>query len=224
MILGYDTLNLPNTDALDPEITLKDIGVTLTKQDLVDAGGKVEPDEPTYEEVTSIEDLSNLINGDEPKVYAEITEDLALTASKKIDIPAGKEVHIKLDSTLSCAKVGFDVADGGTLTISGEGTIKTSNKSTAGAMVQADGANAVVNIEGITLDAFTVNGKANNYAYGIVTNNTKDICEVTKSTVKKVTSLMESGTCRWVDYIETENSYTDPATKESVAAFRLAFK
>ena len=71
MILGYDTLNLPNTDALDPEITLKDIGVTLTKQDLVDAGGKVEPDEPTYEEVTSIEDLSNLINGDEPKVYAE---------------------------------------------------------------------------------------------------------------------------------------------------------
>ena len=167
MILGYDTLNLPNTDALDPEITLKDIGVTLTKQDLVDAGGKVEPDEPTYEEVTSIEDLSNLINGDEPKVYAEITEDLSLTASKKIDVPAGKEVHIKLDSTLSCAKVGFDVADGGTLTLFGEGTIKTSNKSTSGAMVQADGANAVVNIEGITLDAITVNGKANNYAYGI---------------------------------------------------------
>ena len=167
MILGYDTLNLPNTDALDPEITLKDIGVTLTKQDLVDAGGKVEPDEPTYEEVTSIEDLSNLINGDEPKVYAEITEDLSLTASKKIDVPAGKEVHIKLDSTLSCAKVGFDVADGGTLTLSGEGTIQTSNKGTSGAMVQADGANAVVNIEGITLDAITVNGKANNYAYGI---------------------------------------------------------
>lgn len=167
MILGYDTLNLPNTDALDPEITLKDIGVTLTKQDLVDAGGKVEPDEPTYEEVTSIEDLSNLINGDEPKVYAEITEDLSLTASKKIDVPAGKEVYIKLDSTLSCAKVGFDVADGGTLTLSGEGTIQTSNKGTSGAMVQADGANAVVNIEGITLDAITVNGKVNNYAYGI---------------------------------------------------------
>ena len=166
MILGYDTLNLPNTDALDPEKTLKDIGVTLTKQDLIDAGGKVEPDQP-YEEVDSIEDLSNLINGDEPKVYAEITEDLSLTASKKIDVPAGKEVHIKLDSTLSCAKVGFDVADGGTLTLSGEGTIKTSNKSTSGAMVQADGANAVVNIEGITLDAITVNGKANNYAYGI---------------------------------------------------------
>ena len=166
MILGYDTLNLPNTDALDPEKTLKDIGVTLTKQDLIDAGGKVEPDQP-YEEVDSIEDLSNLINGDEPKVYAEIKQDLALAANEKIDVPAGKEVNIKLDSTLSCAKVGFDVADGGTLTLSGEGTIKTSNKSTSGAMVQADGANAVVNIEGITLDAITVNGKANNYAYGI---------------------------------------------------------
>ena len=35
---------------------------------------------------------------------------------------------------------------------------------------------------------------------------------------------MESGNCRWVDYIETENSYTDPATKETAAAFRLAFK
>lgn len=167
MILGYDTLNLPNTDALDPEITLKDIGVTLTKQDLIDAGGKVEPDEPTYEEVTSIEDLSNLINGDEPKVYAEITEELALAANEKIDVPAGKEVNIKLDSTLSCANVGFDVANGGTLNLSGEGTIQTSNKSTAGAIVQARGANAVVNVEGVILDAITVNGKANNYAYGI---------------------------------------------------------
>ena len=167
MILGYDTLNLPNTDALDPEKTLKDIGVTLTKQDLVDAGGKVEPDEPPYEEVTSIEDLSNLINGDEPKVYAEIKEDLVLAANKKIDIPEGKEIHIKLDSTLTCAKMGFDVANGGTLTLSGEGTIQTSNKSTAGSMIQANGANAVVNIEGVTLDAITLNGKANNYAYGI---------------------------------------------------------
>lgn len=70
----------------------------------------------------------------------------------------------------------------------------------------------------------TQNININNYAYGTVTNNTKDICEVTKSTVKKVTSLMESGNCRWVDYIETENSYTDPATKETAAAFRLAFK
>ena len=167
MILGYDTLSKPGISALDPEVTLKDIDVTLTKQDIIDAGGKVNPDEPTYEEVATLEDLTNLLSGDEPVVYAEIVENIILAANKKIDVAADKEVHIKLNSTLNCTKVGFDVADGGKLFLTGEGTIRTSNKSTSGAMVQADGANAEVVIDGITLDAFTVNGKANNYAYGI---------------------------------------------------------
>lgn len=166
MIFGYDTLDLANTKALDPEKTLKDIGVTLTKQDLIDAGGKVEPEEH-YEEVTSLDDLNDLLSGDEPKVYAEIKEDLTLAANKKIDIAAGKEVHIKLDNTINCAKTGFAVADGGKLILSGEGTVKTSNKSTAGAMIEASGANAEVIVDGVTLDAITVNGKANNNAYGI---------------------------------------------------------
>lgn len=38
-VFEYDTLNLPGTAALDPEKTLKDIGVTLTSEDIVDAGG-----------------------------------------------------------------------------------------------------------------------------------------------------------------------------------------
>ena len=43
-VFEYDTLNLPGTAALDPEKTLKDIGVTLTKQDIIEAGGQVVPD------------------------------------------------------------------------------------------------------------------------------------------------------------------------------------
>ena len=167
MILGFDTLDVANTKALDPETTLKDIGVTLTKQDIIDAGGKVDDDDPVYEEVTSLEDLNDLLSSDEPKIYAEIKSDISLDGNSKIDIAADKEVHIKLDSTINCAKVGFDVADGGKLVISGEGTIVTSNKTTSGSMIQANGSRAEVIVDGITLDAITVNGKSNNYAYGI---------------------------------------------------------
>ena len=39
------------------------------------SGGKTE-DDPTYTEVTSLEDLNDLLSGDEPKVYAEIKEAL----------------------------------------------------------------------------------------------------------------------------------------------------
>ena len=44
-VFEYDTLDLPGTAALDPEKTLKDIGVTLTKEDIIEAGGEVVPDE-----------------------------------------------------------------------------------------------------------------------------------------------------------------------------------
>lgn len=40
-VFEYDTMNLPGTAALDPVKTIKDIGVTLTKQDIVEAGGEV---------------------------------------------------------------------------------------------------------------------------------------------------------------------------------------
>jgi hypothetical protein len=43
-VFEYDTLNLPGTAALDPEKTLKDIGVTLTKEDIIEAGGQVVSD------------------------------------------------------------------------------------------------------------------------------------------------------------------------------------
>lgn len=43
-VFEYDTLDLPGTAALDPEKTLKDIGVTLTKEDIIEAGGEVVPD------------------------------------------------------------------------------------------------------------------------------------------------------------------------------------
>ena len=42
-VFEYDTLDLPGTAALDPEKTLKDIGVTLTSEDIVEAGGALAP-------------------------------------------------------------------------------------------------------------------------------------------------------------------------------------
>lgn len=51
-VFEYDTLNLPGTKALDPEKTLKDIGVTLTKEDIIEAGGEVVPDTDTDNDTT----------------------------------------------------------------------------------------------------------------------------------------------------------------------------
>ena len=48
-VFEYDTLNLPGSAALDPEKTLKDIGVTLTKEDIIEAGGEVVPEEEVDE-------------------------------------------------------------------------------------------------------------------------------------------------------------------------------
>ena len=49
-VFEYDTLDLPGTAALDPEKTLKDIGVTLTKEDIIEAGGQVVDDSDDSDE------------------------------------------------------------------------------------------------------------------------------------------------------------------------------
>lgn len=61
---------------------------------------------------------------------------------------------------------------------------------------------------------------------GTIKNSDKSICVATKSDLKtKVDGMQkDSNTCRWIDYIDTDNSYTDPVTNKTAAAFRLSFK
>lgn len=118
-----------------------------------------------YKEVESVEALAELLSGDEEKVYAEIKQALTLEATEKIEIPAGKKATLKLNADMQVAKTGFAVADGAELVLKGEGTIKTTNKSTSGAIVEADGKNAKVVIDGVTLDCIAEKGKSDNYAF-----------------------------------------------------------
>lgn len=157
MILSYETENSPSI--LDNIITLGDIGVKLTKADLEKAGFVVK-------KIESLDDFTDLLSGDDPLVYAKVTVPLSLTAQNRITIPAGKTAVVEVNETISCKKSGFVVEDGGTLILSGTGTIETTNKSTSGAMIEASGKDAKVIVEGVTLDA-TIAGKANNYGYGI---------------------------------------------------------
>lgn len=157
MNLSYETEN--SLPLLDDITTLLDAGIQCTKADLEKAG--------FIKEIESLDDLKDLLDSDEPLVYAKITAPLELAANDAIEVQAGKEVFIELDNKISCVQRGFVVEDGGSLTLSGTGTIETSNKSTKGAIIEAKGKDAIVTVEGVTLDAVTVNGKQNNYAYGI---------------------------------------------------------
>lgn len=126
---------------------------------------------PTYEEVADKAALEELISGDAPEVYAELTENMELAANERIEIPAGKKVTLKVDNEIKLARTGFAVADGAELVLTGKGTIKTTNKSTSGAVVEASGANALVTIDGVTIDCISEQGKAGNYTYAIYLMN-----------------------------------------------------
>lgn len=120
---------------------------------------------PKYEEAATIEDITALLEGDEPEVLIEVTEPISIAKGAPIAIPAGKKATIKVDKDITVAQTGFAVADGGELVLQGEGVIKSTNKSTAGAIVEANGKNAKVTIDGVTLDCITETGKAGNCAF-----------------------------------------------------------
>ena len=119
----------------------------------------------TYEEAESLEDIANILAGDEEKVLIEVKNALSIAQGEPIAIPAGKKATIKVDEDITVAETGFAVADGAELILKGEGTIKSTNKSTRGAIVEASGADAKVIIDGPTLDCITEKGKAGNYAF-----------------------------------------------------------
>lgn len=118
-----------------------------------------------YQEAASIEDIANILAGEDEKVLIEIKEALSIAKGAPIVIPAGKKATIKIDNTVTVAETGFEVADGAELILKGEGTVKSTNKSTKGAIVAADGKDAKVTIDGVTLDCISETGKADNYAF-----------------------------------------------------------
>ena len=68
------------------------------------------------------------------------------------------------------------------------------------------------------------NIKINNFSYGAIKDDNDKICIVGAGSLDNMTNMIENQKCRWIDYVETGNSYTDPATGETPVAFRLAFK
>ena len=75
-------------------------------------------------------------------------------------------VNIAKNMTITGVSNIFDVQDGGSLTLTGEGTIKGTTKQTHPA-IAVQGSTAKVTVDGVTIDVFSHNGKPNNYAYGI---------------------------------------------------------
>lgn len=156
MLSEYNTLE--QQSLLDSLETLGDIGSSLTSNEVAKF---IE-----VKEVTSLSDFNDALASDEPIVSIQLTEDLSLAKSEKITIPSGKIATVKIDREITCTQTGFDVQNGATLILTGEGTIKTTNKSTSGAIIEATGRTTKVIINGITLDA-TVEGKQNNFGYGV---------------------------------------------------------
>jgi hypothetical protein len=66
--------------------------------------------------------------------------------------------------------------------------------------------------------------KINNFSYGAIKTGNDKICVIGAGSLDSMTNMIENQKCRWIDYVQTGNSYTDPATGETPAAFRLAFK
>ena len=163
MIINFSTLN--QKPLVDPELTPRDIGTPITLEDLKEAGAEFE------KQVESLDDLKDLLESEDDSIYAEIVNDLMIASSDKISVPAGKELHLKVDSKITCAKEGFVVEDRGKLVLTGSGTLETSNKSTKGAIVTLEGPNAFVEIDGVTLDAVSIQGKENNFGYAIYIKN-----------------------------------------------------
>jgi len=122
-----------------------------------------------YQEAASVEDIANILAGEDEKVLIEIKEALNIAKGAPIVIPAGKKATIDKDITV--AETGFAVANGAELVLKGEGTVKSTNKSTRGAIVEANGKDAKVTIDGVTLDCISETGKAGNYAFACYLSN-----------------------------------------------------
>lgn len=117
---------------------------------------------PAFVEIATLEDAKAALESAEPEVYIELKEDMAIAGNDYVTIPAGKTATIKVDGTITSEVVGFVVGDGGKLVLTGEGTIATTNTK-SNSIIQANGANASVVIDGVTVKTLNENSQA----YGV---------------------------------------------------------
>lgn len=122
------------------------------------------------------------------------TGDVSIEVTQSLDISSGDitsfviadgvnaTITIGEGVTITGVKSIFDIVDGGKLTLNGTGTILGTTKNT-NAAVYVKGSNASLTIDGVTIDVFTYNGKANNYAYGVYAANDATV-EVKSGTIK----------------------------------------
>ena len=172
-------LRLVNLARHSEDEKVKAYAVTLTQ--IYERMLEAYPDDPTgekeetsYEEAESVEEITNIIDeaiASGEDAHIEIKSDMDLTdGNKSITIPEGANVELKVDSTVTCSKNSFNV-NNGTLTLSGEGTIVSDHKAASGVIV-LDGADSVLNLEGVTIDTVSKHeGESDNYAYGVYSKN-----------------------------------------------------
>ena len=65
-------------------------------------------------------------------------------------------------------------------------------------------------------------------SYGTIANSYNNVCLVTDKEYSgsfDMDNKMKSGKCRWVDFVETDQYYYNPTTKQTAkTSFRLSFK
>lgn len=131
---------LPNTDVIEVD----------------DSINKVDAD--------SVDNIVNVLN-DDTITKAKITIKDDIVATSAMTIPTGKSIEVNLDGkTIKSSNNVFNVNPGATLTISGGGTIGTTNHNKNAVVVD----NGVLNLENTTIDNSTdTDNTDHNYAYGI---------------------------------------------------------
>jgi len=120
-------------------------------------------------EIESVMDAA--IAAGETEVAVKVSEDIDLTESeiKTITVPAGVTLEVNIDEAeILCTDNAFNVSNGGTLKLVGDGTIVATTKAARGAITVNGGGTLI--IDGITIDG-TTQGTEENYVYGVYAKN-----------------------------------------------------
>lgn len=161
--------------------TLRELGYVV--QTVPDYGTVISWDyiAPNYVAVTTSAEVTELLAGTDPVVYATIDSDIDFT-SGYVSVPEGKELNVTIaeGATMTCAKAAFVVYDGGSLTLKGGGSI-VATESGSNAVLEAIGADAKIIIDGVTVDVTGVGENVSNY--GVYLQNGASI-EVKSGAIK----------------------------------------
>lgn len=158
-----DNINVINETKLDKD----DIGAIPIPTIRAILDNSYEETDPfKYEEVASVEDAIAALDGSVSEVAIRFADDVDIDSSDTITVPSGvtAEINIPADVTVSGVSKMFEVADGGTLVLNGNGKIESTTKKANGIVNVNPGGSLV--LDGITIDCTTV-GTENNWAYGV---------------------------------------------------------